>query len=287
MKQFVIFIFCAFPFFSFAQQGGKIGKKKLSKNSYVYFLKDPGGTSDIPKIYLLKPRKPFWTTISENEAGFLYIGSRHKNMNKIDSLFERKDSLVLRSNPSGTSAKYSDHVYFAEGAYPDSSFKWKSIRHKASIQKELNRIWYHERKAIFQPLTIPLKIRGSVDTVTYTAETGVNAAIGFGYKRIHVRYSANKSFIGKQANAYSYSSGGFIGLGATDIKAKVNAGASFKDRKEPIFMTGIFIMGGINSINIGFIVGKDYALRDGRKAGGWIYHGKTWIGFAVGIDLIK
>lgn len=272
---------------SFAQPIRKYNKKYFSHNNYFYRFDDTNGSSGVGQLKMVKPNRPFWGSLKE-DGNIIII--------KPDPVDEQKNGKVVwvevksidfTTAPSGNKVAYIDEIYFPESFFPKNPIKDLASASSKLVARNAKRIKYRDYKFVLQAISVPLKFRKATENLGYATESGTNIAFGGGLKWSYNRYDANKSFLGQKTNSLSFTPGLMFGVGATDIKANITASPTFKDRKEPIFSFGGFFMLGFNNINIGFVIGKDLALKEGRKAGGWVYDSKIWTGISVGLDLIK
>jgi hypothetical protein len=154
------------------------------------------------------------------------------------------------------------------------------------------RLEYFDSKPVLQALSIPLKIRPKLDTEALKdsfpsqAETGFNVGVALGWKFTHNIYNSNKNIFGQNTNKYSIAPGIFLGAGATDLKkANTRNPRIVFERKAALVTTGGYLMFGINSINLGYAFGADFATGTGSKQ--WLYQGKIWHGIIFAIDILK
>jgi hypothetical protein len=267
--------------------------KRIVKKNYLYIYSDGGLNGGESNLYIVRPQQNFWATIRE-ENSYITVKQDPKvrkiNPVKWDTLFYAKIP-----NPSGNQTTMAETYFFPETFFSKiecGSFKRYNTTHDSSgfnssvcdFKKSLR---YHDRKIVFQTLTIPLKFRKAIDTFPYQTESGVNLGFGVGYKAAMNWYKQDKGVLGQRTNQLSFTPGVFFGAGVVDIKAKSNAPATFKDRKDPFISYGGFFMIGINNINLGVALGRDVALKDGGKSGGWAFNNQTWKGLIVALDVLK
>ena len=261
----------------------KYNKKRFSRNNHFYIYSNQVGVGS-PKdtLRLVTPHRAFWGSLREEGSLVVIKQDRIEKQLIGEVKWITIDSVAVK-HPTGTQVATATQYYFPENVYTtisDTSLTTKSGAVPSIIK-------YRDYKFVLQGMTIPLKFRKAMDTIPYQAETGVNIGFGAGIKWSYNWYNAEKSFLGQKTNQLSFTPGVLFGLGAVDVKAKTSAPPTFKDRKEPIFSYGGFFMVGLNSINIGFAIGKDKALKDAGDANGWFYHNKTWKGIIVALDIIK
>lgn len=264
--------------------------KKIFRSNYFFAFKDKPDDDTTSRLVLLKPKFAFWATIKEEGSAIIITPVKRLAKGKKD-FFDtipapNTSKGVPISDPKLNATAFRGKAYFPEIFFEDKKDTFSTGNFPVK-ERQLKRIFYRDFKFVLQAITVPIKFRKSIDTIPYTSETGVNIGIGAGVKWSYNWYRESRSFLGQKTNSLSFTPGVLLGIGAADIKAKVSAPASFKDRKEPIFTFGGFFMIGFNNINLGFIVGQDVALKDGGKAGGWFYNAKPWTGIAVALDLIK
>ena len=159
--------------------------------------------------------------------------------------------------------------------------------------EEVKRLVYDDGRVFISGLTFPVKIRPALDvdvnrykdSLTTQVETGISLGVAVGYKFSRNWFNSNKNYAGQYTNRVSVAPGGFLSLGATDLK-KINMGYQISaDRKAVVLSYGGAIVLGFNSVNIGYAFGFDHLLNNVRKY--WLYQGKLWHGVTFGIDVIK
>jgi hypothetical protein len=153
---------------------------------------------------------------------------------------------------------------------------------------------YVETMPVFQPITIPLKIRMPVhDTIRSNASAAFSVAVAYGYKSIHTRHSSiyscdgTKTYLNTRTKKTVWTPGVFLGTTTVDLKPATTDKAipKDKDRTAWALSTGVFGVVGINQVNVGLACGVDIPFGDTSEQ--WIYYGKPWLGVIVGLDLIK
>jgi hypothetical protein len=266
------------------QKIGKYNKKKFSENNFFYSYNNETGTgAPKSKLKLVRPDRAFWGDFKEQGDIILIQQDRiDKQINGSVNWIILDSALI--DHPKDDQLTTADQIYYPEAVFTSISSDKFILPNK---QNRLGRVKYRDFKFVLQALTIPLKYRKPIDTLTYQTETSVNVGFGGGIKWTYNWYKANKSFLGQKTNQLAFTPGLLLGLGAADITANQNASATFKSRKEPVVSYGVFFLVGFNSVNIGFALGKDNALKEGGEAGGWVYNNKYWKGIIVALDVIK
>lgn len=246
----------------------------------MFIFDNRTGKSPYSKLYVVQPTKGFWGNIKE-ETNSILVFSKEDNLT-----YNVIDSFDIPHPTDGKTLQFTNSVYFPEVFNPTIDIE-NNLPNKPQFARYLNRFAYRDYKFVLQTLTIPIKFRRPINDLPYQAETSFPIGLGAGIKWSYNWYKPTKSFLGQKTNQVSFTPGILASIGATDIVANVTAPADFKNRKEPIFTYGLFFMVGFNSINIGIAFGQDQALKDGGKANGWYYDGKSWTGIIIGFDLIK
>lgn len=148
---------------------------------------------------------------------------------------------------------------------------------------------YTDRRHVLQGLSVALKIRSEVkgdDSLPGTAETGFNPAVAYGYQYRRMRYSTYKNAFGNNTSSIGLTGGVFLGASAVALKSSTTRGEDIAiDRNAPAASLGLFGLVGFDKINVGLAVGIDHAFRD--RSEDWLYQNKPWVGFLIGLDLIK
>lgn len=265
----------------------KYNKKRFSEDNYFYVFDNQGGTGNQSTLKIVKPSRSFWGSLKE-DGNIIIVKPDSRDIAVNGPVnWITVEAIQHSKHPTGNQLNYVDVRYFPEVFYPTILIDDQALTNSKYVYRKLKRVKYRDYKFVLQGISIPLKFRKALGILPYQTETGVNIGFGTGLKWSYNWYAANKTFLGQKTNSLSLTPGALLGFGATDIKANITASPLFKDRKEPIFSYGLFFMVGFNNINVGFIMGKDVALKDGGKAGGWVYNGKSWTGIAVALDIIK
>ena len=287
MKLTLTLLLIIFGTFSFSQKTYKYNKKKISEDNYFYMYDNQAGKGVASQLWIVKPSRSFWGSIKED--GSIIIVKQDNRDAVVNGPISWIPVVVVPqpSHPTGNQLNYVNTKYFPEVFHPSIAIDEQAKTTSKLVYRKLRRIRYRDYKFVLQGISVPIKFRKPIENLTYQTEANINVAFGSGLKWTYNWYAANKSFLGQKTNNISFTPGLLLGLGTTDIKGGFTAPTGFKDRKEPIFSFGTFFMLGFNNINIGVVVGKDVALKDGGKAGGWVYNHKTWKGIAVGLDIIK
>ncbi|MGV8131400.1 MAG: hypothetical protein ACP5N7_04865 [Candidatus Pacearchaeota archaeon] len=125
-------------------------------------------------------------------------------------------------------------------------------------------------------LTLPFKLRPKQGDTKFQMTTDVTIGAYGGIRKRISKYSPTYltipvvlglSFINVNQNTTT-------NTGTADLKSKITPGWTLA--------MGIVIQ--TNVLNLGFVVGKDYA---SGFAEDWIYHGKTWYSFGIGYSFLK
>lgn len=145
---------------------------------------------------------------------------------------------------------------------------------------------YWDTKFTVAPLTVPLKFRGKIgDGSVYPAqlETGVNIGIAPAIKKTYNVFNPQTKVFGNSLNQYSFSLGPMINMGGTDLKAASNAPGLKLDRKAATLSYGLAFVFGVNKISLGYAIGKDKVLGEGKSY--WVYQDKIWHGILFSVSL--
>jgi hypothetical protein len=250
--------------------GCSTNKLITKKNAFFEFneLSSNSGTEGY-NIVEIMPQKSFWAQIIEKSDNIIIIPKSTENCcitistTKVD-------------NDDKINSSYIDLI--GKKYYPDTRL---TVKNASSFN-------YYDIKFGLQALTIPLKFRRSVgnDTVNPpSVEAGFNVGFAPGWKFTKNIYKQSKNYLGKNTTQIAIALGPHFGIGATDLKKISNAPGLLSDRKRPTFTLGGYFLFGFNNINIGFAIGKDYILGEGRK--NWVYQGETWTGIIISLDILK
>lgn len=118
-------------------------------------------------------------------------------------------------------------------------------------------------------MTVPIKVRPS-PYLDFQSNISVGAVFGVSYRISH---------------KYPYYLNPVIGLALTSVPldSASTKGLVRKSVDRPALSPLFGIVLDFNSTNIGFYSGIDLLSKKNRDA--WVYHGKPWIGFGIGISL--
>ena len=257
--------------------------KRFTSSNLFYTYTNEGGSVNASMLKVVKPSRPFWGTIKD-DGTTIFVKKDFRD----NAAFKWMDADSIQiPHPTLGQVYLANQTYFPESFFTKSNIDSVVFLRSRQDFRRLSSVKYMDAKFVLQAISIPLKFRKGIDTIPYQTETGVNLGFGIGVKWAYNWYNSKKSFLGQKTNQLSFTPGLLIGLGGVDVKAKVNAPATFKDRKEPVISYGFLLLAGFNSINLGVAIGEDRALKDAGKAGGWIYHGKRWTGIIFALDLLK
>lgn len=149
---------------------------------------------------------------------------------------------------------------------------------------------FKELSSKLQALTIPFKRRPKFEESFATISTGVNIGVGYAIKFMTKKYkpyslSSQSSPIGYVLKTFSYTLSPFIGLNKIELKPE-NTNPNRIENKDTFGMSlGAVVSLGLNGVDLGLGLGMDYGLA--KDAKNWNYQGKPWLGFVVGIGILK
>lgn len=221
---------------------------------------------------------------------------RHKNV----KLTDNGNYLIIDDNPNMDLQTYrpitTDWVAFNSNSIFSVPF-WKtadtSVAYFFEKQDDHRKscFWYGDGKVVLQGASIAFKIRpkitrpGLLDSIPSTTETGFTVGFLTGYKFSLNKFRKTQNVFGNQVAKYSITPGVILATGAADLSAAATRPAIQFPRKAAMITCGGSVVFGINSLNIGYAFGFDYAT--GPHASSWLYQGKMWNGIIVSLDLIK
>lgn len=134
--------------------------------------------------------------------------------------------------------------------------------------------------------SILLKYRPSVYGLPAQLTTDLNLALYVGWRHDSYIVTTKKDPLGRSAHKLSsrgYDFGFFAGPGATPISPFTTLNRRADEYSAMIVEAGIAGFFESNVASFGFAVGYDHLLNHDRKI--WIYQGKPWVGFIVGVAL--
>jgi hypothetical protein len=137
-------------------------------------------------------------------------------------------------------------------------------------------------------VVIPVKYRFgyynlTTDTIPSDVNEGINAGAYIGRRWGSLKYKPNK------INTFSFTLGTLlfspqkISINNNNTRYAFRKDKAIKDFNSLGFSFGGLAMFSFNKLNLGLIVGVDYAT--GKGAPRWYYQGKPWIGVAVGYQI--
>ena len=145
---------------------------------------------------------------------------------------------------------------------------------------------YSQRGFDVDILTIPLKFRPSVTSFPKQFSNNINGVVYLGYRNDMYRLSYDKNPIGKisqNIKHYGISAGIITGLGVTAMNPYVTSNQIAIEYDGLVWSKGVAVLMGLDKFTFGLTASVDHLL-DKNKAH-WIYHGKPYLGLAVGLNL--
>ncbi len=136
-------------------------------------------------------------------------------------------------------------------------------------------------------MTIPLKYRFPAGQLPNTLTTNFNGAFYAGYRideyKLNYKHTPLSTY--KQTIKHlGYSAGLFTGLGSSIINNSVlKSLAPVNEYDGVLLVSGIAVNLAVEKISIGVALGTDYLMD--RKHRDWIYEGKPYLGFTLGLNL--
>lgn len=135
-------------------------------------------------------------------------------------------------------------------------------------------------------LTILFKYRPRQEGGPRQLNTDFNAAFYIGYRTDSYTLSYKPTPINtytRNINHLGFSAGLFTGLGSTMIAPWFTNDQVQIEYDGLIFINGVAANVGYNEFTFGLGVGFDYLMDSNRRY--WVYQGKPWIGFTLGLNL--
>ncbi|ALI98925.1 hypothetical protein [Rufibacter tibetensis] len=129
-------------------------------------------------------------------------------------------------------------------------------------------------------LTVPIKVRPSINELPQTATTGLSNA-GVGVNLLNARLE--RYFINGKKSTHIISLGVFVAPSAEELTPENTNGHVTSKYKQLFISPGLSITYSYNDIAFSFIpVGFDYATgSEGKK---WVYNKERWWGFGIGVS---
>ena len=134
--------------------------------------------------------------------------------------------------------------------------------------------------------SVLFKYRPAIDDLPAQMTVNFNAALYAGWRHDSYRVKSKMSPLGNfsyEITSRGYDYGFFAGPGTTTVGAFSTRNVITNEYDGMIFQFGLagFIESNVASFGIG--LGLDYLLSQDSKV--WVYNGKPWIGFIIGIAL--
>jgi hypothetical protein len=145
---------------------------------------------------------------------------------------------------------------------------------------------YYRPSLDIDVLTIPFKYRSATAGFPRQLNTNFNAALYLGYRTdaYHIAYPRNPLGIyHRRITHVGFSLGVFGGIGATAMNPWVTNDHITSEYDGFILSHGLAAIVAVNNLSAGIALGHDYLTDEHRHY--WIYQGKSWIGFVVGLNL--
>lgn len=134
--------------------------------------------------------------------------------------------------------------------------------------------------------TILLKYRPGTEGMPDQLTSDLNLAMYLGWRHDRYTLKSKRDPLGKSTtkiSTFGYDIGIFAGPGTAPINPFTTNNKTANEYNGMIFQTGIAAFLESEMASFGFATGFDYLLNSDSKV--WIYNGKPWIGFVVGIAL--
>jgi hypothetical protein len=135
-------------------------------------------------------------------------------------------------------------------------------------------------------LTILFKYRPYTAGFPNQLTTNFNGA-GFLGRRLDLyRLSFDKNPLNeyqRRMSHFAYSVGFFAGMGATTINPFVTGNQVQSEYDGVVITKGIAGLLGVGNLTFGATIGLDHLMDNNHS--GWIYQGKPWVGFGVGLNI--
>ena len=138
----------------------------------------------------------------------------------------------------------------------------------------------------FDVLTILFKYRPSVSGFSRQLNTNFNAAGFLGYRTDLYLLSYEKDPLNnyhRSINHFGYSFGFFGGLGSTTMNPSVTANIISYEYDGLVITKGLTGLVAVGNLTFGVAAGFDHLMDKNSKV--WLYQGKPWWGFTLGINL--
>ena len=135
-------------------------------------------------------------------------------------------------------------------------------------------------------VTIPLKFRPSTSSFPRQFSNNLNGAVYLGYRNDTYSISYNKNPIGNVSQKiihYGISGGLITGLGTTAMNPWVTNNQITIEYDGLVWSKGIAVLFGVGKFTFGLIGSIDHLLDKNNEF--WYYHGKPYLGVAVGLNL--
>jgi hypothetical protein len=246
--------------------------KTIFRNNKVYKYVNNQGKGEKDKIIEYSVSEKFETKKLKDKIEYYQItGIELKNITAIDST-------TLEGDTESPFYLGFENIYYTPEARSFASGK----------EFENKPFKYYYGKFALTAMTIPLKYRGGIGDETLnppTFETGFNINFAPSYRFNWSFYDPNQKIFGNNLTNYSITLGGLLGLGTAGLKKASNAPGLLSDRTSATFTYGAIALLGFNTIGIGYSVGFDNVLGEGRDY--WVYQNKVWHGITISVDIIK
>lgn len=134
-------------------------------------------------------------------------------------------------------------------------------------------------------LTIPFKLRPSVEGFPSQLNSNFNGELFLGYRldKFRRHFKNTPAGVKDEMLHWGISGGIFGGIGSSVIAPWTTNYRTMDEYDGLVLTRGIGVLGAINRLNVGFVIGWDY-LTD-RDKNIWIHQNKIWYGLALGLNL--
>ncbi len=261
---------------------GNAQNVKIQKGNIFYRVQGTGANATFTKYVV---DKSFSAKLID-KTDYLQI---RPDKSVLDGVGDITNTYVTKSTPIGIASPTGLLATLSTGSKPQFFFPDLGLPDPDSTPKDY--FGYSYSKLMIQTLAIPLKIRPQIkslkneDSLSSQVESTFNIGFAIGPKFVFERWKDSKNLLGTNSNRITLAPGALINFGSTTLDDKSTRPKLTLPRKAFTCTVGIVGLIGFNNVNVGIATGWDFVF--GSRNEDWLYQGKNWVGFIVGLDLLK
>ncbi len=200
-----------------------------------------------------------------NQLNLKFIGPKYYNSSGIRGIKEDQSELEIDTSK----------IYYAKHKLSKSQETKSNVRLRIPI-----------RSFRISTLAIPIKYRGSQDSIPETISTNIfNGAISFSFSYGKESYFINNDR--ERSRQHFFDTGLFFGFTQITLNKSNtdNSNADIRFGNQGAFSLGVSHHISLNNVNFTFAAGIDHGIT--YESQFWVYQNRPWIGIGLGVDITR